>query len=597
MNVLARALAVALLLGMCGLAWGKTINVPADYTTIQAAVNAAVAGDVVVLAAGSYKSFSVNKSITIRSTSPDNPTVVEQTEIFDMGMVFYAVNLGGGAVLDGLHITAADTGAVKCTGAGTVRRCQLTDSAGVLISVGGSSAMLIEENVFSDASEQFISCYDSAAPVIRNNYFTGNWRGAITAPLGTAPRIESNTFYQVGAITIERGDVLNNWFWQCEGDQAGAIVVSGPANIVNNIFVGCHSNLYAGAIYCTGSANIFSNTISDCTVKSPTVGGSIYIASSWPIIRNCIIAFSSNSGVAVVGNSNPNISYCDLYGNAAGNWAGFTPTAPGILSANPQFGDRTTTDYRLKSAGGRYNGSVWVNDTVSSPCIDAGDPASPCSLEPAPNGGRINMGYDGNTRYASRTPPPVITVCTPKGTGVSMTTKIIASFSTPMKPTTVQNAFYINGTKVTTGTFAWLGSKMTYTPATNWRPNKRYQVKITTAARSKIGVAMAADKIWNFTTGLTAPALLTATAAPTAAGAQISLNLTAAAEVTVSIRNVAGREIALLQPGQLDAGVHSLLWNAKSKTGTAVPTGTYLIEASARGEDGARCSAISTLQR
>jgi PKD repeat protein len=39
---------------------------------------------------------------------------------------------------------------------------------------------------------------------------------------------------------------------------------------------------------------------------------------------------------------------------------------------------------------------------VSSPCIDAGYRYSDYSNEPAPNGNRINIGPDGNTRYASK---------------------------------------------------------------------------------------------------------------------------------------------------------------------------------------------------
>ena len=35
-----------------------------------------------------------------------------------------------------------------------------------------------------------------------------------------------------------------------------------------------------------------------------------------------------------------------------------------------------------------------------APVIDAGDPASPSMLEPAPNGGRVNQGYDGDTSAA-----------------------------------------------------------------------------------------------------------------------------------------------------------------------------------------------------
>jgi hypothetical protein len=56
----------------------------------------------------------------------------------------------------------------------------------------------------------------------------------------------------------------------------------------------------------------------------------------------------------------------------------------------------------LKSAVGRWNGSTWVTDDVTSPCIDAGDPASAYANEPAPNGGRINLGCYGNTVETSK---------------------------------------------------------------------------------------------------------------------------------------------------------------------------------------------------
>lgn len=56
------------------------------------------------------------------------------------------------------------------------------------------------------------------------------------------------------------------------------------------------------------------------------------------------------------------------------------------MSYYPHFVDDTNDDYHLLS---------W------SPCIDAGDPASPFVEEPEPNGGRINMGAFGNTPEAT----------------------------------------------------------------------------------------------------------------------------------------------------------------------------------------------------
>ena len=51
-----------------------------------------------------------------------------------------------------------------------------------------------------------------------------------------------------------------------------------------------------------------------------------------------------------------------------------------------------------------------------SPAIDAGDPTTPSLLEPAPNGGRVNLGYDGDTAGAQvSSSAAVIQVLSPAG--------------------------------------------------------------------------------------------------------------------------------------------------------------------------------------
>ena len=61
-------------------------------------------------------------------------------------------------------------------------------------------------------------------------------------------------------------------------------------------------------------------------------------------------------------------------------------------------------DYHLKSQAGRWaiGSSSWMQDDVTSPCIDAGDNMSPIGLEPFPNGGVVNMGAYGGTTKASK---------------------------------------------------------------------------------------------------------------------------------------------------------------------------------------------------
>jgi hypothetical protein len=61
-------------------------------------------------------------------------------------------------------------------------------------------------------------------------------------------------------------------------------------------------------------------------------------------------------------------------------------------------------DYHLKSQAGRWdpNSQAWIQDDVTSPCIDAGNPRSSTGEEPEPNGGIINMGVYGGTAEASK---------------------------------------------------------------------------------------------------------------------------------------------------------------------------------------------------
>ena len=94
-----------------------------------------------------------------------------------------------------------------------------------------------------------------------------------------------------------------------------------------------------------------------------------------------------------------------------------------------------------------------------------------------------------------------------------------------------------------------------------------------------------------------APALVTATACVTTTGAQITLHLSAAADVQVRILNLAGREIAVLPEQALDAGTRTLLWNGQSAAGTAAPAGQYLISIEARQEGGGLSRVIVPLSK
>jgi hypothetical protein len=77
-------------------------------------------------------------------------------------------------------------------------------------------------------------------------------------------------------------------------------------------------------------------------------------------------------------------------------------TAPAL--SDPGFADPDGGDYHLRSEQGRYlePEGVWVTDDDTSPCVNSGNPLLDASAEPAPNGGRLNMGVYGGSAYAGK---------------------------------------------------------------------------------------------------------------------------------------------------------------------------------------------------
>ena len=78
----------AMALAICSLpVSADTIHVPADFPTIQAAIDAATDGDEVVIAPDTYTGSQnrdldfTGKAITVRSTDPNDPDVVAATII------------------------------------------------------------------------------------------------------------------------------------------------------------------------------------------------------------------------------------------------------------------------------------------------------------------------------------------------------------------------------------------------------------------------------------------------------------------------------------------------------------------------------------
>jgi hypothetical protein len=195
-------------LAMPLLAQAATIRVPADRPTIQAAIDAAVNGDEVVVAPGRYEqaapiSFG-GKLITVRSEQGPAVTEIVSTGT-DTGPVFkFDSNEGPASQLRGFRISGA--AALKSA----------------TIAIQSSSPTIVGNEFVDNASSSTITVQFSSARLERN-LFLSNDCGAspadanITTQDGYGPRFANNVFYDnetcvafVAATASNRPTIVNN---------------------------------------------------------------------------------------------------------------------------------------------------------------------------------------------------------------------------------------------------------------------------------------------------------------------------------------------------------------------------------------------------
>jgi len=187
--------------------------------------------------------------------------------------------------------------------------------------------------------------------------------------------------------------------------------------IANCLIVGNRAGGPNGAaIQCIRSSAAFRNcTIAD-NYGGPQGAGLLLVDSSIGMM-NSIIWGNTPNQILALGDSSASIRYSAVWGGwpdvgnldtdplfaRPGSWVDSAdPGRP--LAPSDERAVWTGGDYHTKSQAGRWDPTtrIWVQDDISSPCLDAGDPASPVEYEPAPDGGRINLGAYGGTAQASK---------------------------------------------------------------------------------------------------------------------------------------------------------------------------------------------------
>ncbi len=421
------------------------LHVPGDYTTIQAALNAAQDGDIIQVAAGVYSGVGntdldcLGKAVTLRALAGPDQTIIrcgdsrqQRGFYFHQGETRNCVIQGftiedGRALLGSLPQSSTQLVAPQSVPMGGGVYC--LDSSPTLINcvIRSCQAVLGGGLAVVKGQPQLIDCRIEACQAVPTPSQDSGWAGA-----GAALLYSRNT--------LLLGCTLQNNRIGGLGLGAGLYLQSGSQRLLHCIVRNNRCANSGGGLYAHGQG--LQVTLQQCLIvqnTSASGAGLVFegqndttLDQAPVIVQNCTIAdnllttnatiTSGGNGVtaqgvplivenSIIWNSQPSLYVTDpqrsqiLYSLIQGGWTG---TA--ILDTDPLFNAQDANDYHLQSQAGRYNpkNRQWDVDDYQSPAIDAGNLRHSVALEPSPNGNRINLGAYGGYRQASMSRPATI---------------------------------------------------------------------------------------------------------------------------------------------------------------------------------------------
>jgi len=375
----------------------QILKVPAQYPTIQKAIDAARPSDTVLVSPDLYTETLDfrGKAITVRSAAGARLTTLNA----DPGgsVVVFRSGEGRGSVLEGFTITggtgtldasALCGGGVFCKDSSpTIRDNVITGNfvtgpGGGIYITGVSSAPLITGNVISDNRASW-----GGGVVHWNVYFFPGV--GISRILHN--RIEKNFASSGGGIAVQysvaeiRGNtIVNNFATRSGGVDYTPLNANASTTRIEGNLILDNRSPQVGGIYLVGQQlpPLINNVIAG-NVSSSFDGGGVEWSSSSPgfILNNTIVANYARGNGGGIHFSTPNtgpllIANTIVWGNRAGGQGpsmfvqqhGFTPTVqhsdveggwtgPGNFDADPKFVDPGRRDFHLRG---------------DSPCVDAG---------------------------------------------------------------------------------------------------------------------------------------------------------------------------------------------------------------------------------
>lgn len=347
----------------------SVLKVPHDFSTVQAAIDAAAPGDTVLVAPGKYfeNINFLGKRITVTSKKGPKKTILDGQHAGPV--VTFASGEGLASILNGF----------------TLRNGFATPGPPIFGDGGGIRMIAASPTITGNIISSNQACEGAGiytyggSPVIQGNVITGNSQsgcsgggggGGIYLLGGALARVVENVIsgntltdglggggvsvFGHASLTIERNVISGN-----AGRCGGGISVVNISDtlIVGNLITRNLSGLCGGGIALSYGNQVINNTIADNN-NARSSGISMSVAT---VINNVVVAKPGQTAVLCEVNFDAStFTFNDVfspsgqaYGGVCGDQTGFN----GNISADPLFVDQNGGDYHIRSG---------------SPAVDAG---------------------------------------------------------------------------------------------------------------------------------------------------------------------------------------------------------------------------------
>jgi len=354
--------------------FGATIHVPQDFPTIQTAINAAVTSDEIIVTTGTYyENINFNgKDIILRSTDPENSSIVENTIIHGQNLgsvVIFDGTETGTCVLSGFTITfgkAQNGGGIDGNGTlATIQDNTIFGNTGVgLYYCDGT----IQNNTISENTACGIS---NCNGTIQNNTISSNTGIGLNNCDGTIQNnmISGNSSYSGGGLFNCNGTIQNNTIsGNLAGNYGGGLC--GCSGLIQNNTISGNSAYYGGGLWCC-STTIQNNRIMG---NKASFGGGLY-GCTGTIQNNTITDNTASHYGGGLYNCDGTIQSNTVSGNSSSYYGG------GLYQCNGIIQNNTIWMNSAKNGGGLYNcdsGDILNNTIWNNRAIESGGGISDC---------------------------------------------------------------------------------------------------------------------------------------------------------------------------------------------------------------------------